>query len=113
MSGIPTLPARGTQVRITGTNSAGQLIDFEGECAGYEHRVDPPIIFVRSADGRLHEGRLDPERRVGSVDVWVRMTGPFISDVIRGVGHRDEHGNFIKQYHLCGCIQPNQEAVPA
>jgi hypothetical protein len=38
------------------------------------------------------------------------MTGRrLLPDVVRGVGHRDEHGNFVERYHMCGCVQPGPE----
>jgi hypothetical protein len=37
-------------------------------------------------------------------------TDRFIPDVLRGVGHRDEHGNIIQDYHMCGCRQVPAES---
>lgn len=33
------------------------------------------------------------------------MSDRQIPDVLLGVGHRDEHGNVIRDYHMCGCKQ--------
>jgi hypothetical protein len=50
-------PAKGEHVRVRGHNGSGQPIAFEGVVLGHEHRVDPPIIFVRTSDGYQREGR--------------------------------------------------------
>lgn len=37
--------------------------------------------------------------------------GRFIPDVLKGVGHRDEHGNLIPDYHMCGCRQVDESST--
>jgi hypothetical protein len=65
---------------------------------------DTREVFTDAGWGTCRDCRTPPSSpRAGEPDP--KRPGRFIPDVLKGVGHRDEHGNLIEEYHSCGCRQ--------